>query len=389
MAKKVRMDNSLLKNIQIQSLMNTPEAAKLEFLDKQMASILNDRKLKSDEKIAKFEESLARFKNIQNKIMKQGGVNLVNNPHQEFIDALKIALEEVMVRPAAVAPQNAIVQNPVAAQNQFSRQYQGYTPSRFVQGWPGRSLSRFGFDGDTSDEGSFHTTASDRVEADIDDDNYDNDAHNTAIHDEKDFTMIGTKGRKRQLDISSVPSPIVGSPTPFRQPKFVATPQQQKEQQQNHSDISGEIEIAANPNTPTPQKKPKSPTQDSAAKRAQANTAKLNLEKFLNAQGISRTPDGKRVDFESLEVENVANTKFVVGNYHKVMNYITSPTVQAKKPPKTKNLITIIYNTLKKRDPNEFKKMLKYMPNLKNLDAEYNPKTSVTNWETMERKKRN
>lgn len=332
MAKKVRMDSSsLLKDIQVQSLMNTPEAFKLELLDKEITNIVSDRKLKTYEKITKYEEALARFKNIQNKIIKDGGYNLINKPQREFVDALKIALEEVMIHP----------QNPIDNTGLYNdgsilggvSNAAVYSPSHTYSNMSGIS------DRDAGD-------------GDDDDDSY------IAERGRPKQKMRRYDYYRRRTDPVSIPSL-----------KFTpASPNQQNDIQ---SDNPLEIELSTNT------KSTKKPTP-----RNKAKYGKETIENFLQAEGVTRDNDGK-IDFKILDKENLKNTKFTESYYHKVLNYLTSSR-EKQKPQKSDNLIKLIYTNLIDKNKKDLKKMMKYMPNLKNTDLEYNKALSpVRQWEKI------
>lgn len=283
MAKRVRMDSSsLLKTLQTQSLLNTPEAEKIRMLDDEMAKIAGNKTLKTHEKVQKFEETLAQFKNIQNKIIKQGGVSLVEDQssEKEFIDALKSALAQVMVHPSPTGNDQMETDSGIARQP----------------------------------------------------------------HDDNDD----------QLDESDIPG----------------TPQRNTSAEQPKTPVQ-EIEVAySTPAAKTP--------------RAQAIAAKTSLEHFLQAEGLALNKDGK-IDVGKLNGDNKKNTVFATSTYQKVLSFLASPNVKKSKPYRANNLIKIIHKTVKEKNPREFKKMLKKMPNLKSVDEEYSRSEPliVPNWESM------
>lgn len=290
MAKKVKMDSSsLLKTLQVQSLLNTPEAEKIRMLDDEMKKIVNNVNLKTEEKVKKFEETLAQFKNIQNKIINQGGTSLLTaaadselSVEKKIIDALKNVMEHINSPPAATT--NAM---------------------------------------DTS--------------SDDDDDN----------------------------------GVINEDPLESQSTAIAVTPQRKSTQQPVQ-----ELEILSSPLPVVP----KTP-------REQGIAAKTKLENFLQTEGLKINQKDGRIDVSVLKSgDNKKNTQFASSTYQKVLSFLTSPNVRSKKPHKADNLIKIIYKTMKEKNAGEFKKMLKTMPNLKNIDREYSKSDKpliIPNWESI------
>lgn len=346
MAKRIRMDSSLLKTLQVQSLMNTPEADKLRRLDKKITDIVNDKNLKSQEKINKFEETLAMFKNVQNKIIKQGGVSLVNNTQQEFIDALKKVLEEI----SAVRSQNS-----------------DYT------------ISTDGYDADDrSDISSLNPSAYSTPQSKHEDD------ADITWHNDADEWSRGYRNsyRDRFQQEQQQTTPKSNSPG-IKQPKF--TPTEYQDNEDAIADISGaaaaavptpglEVEVATN--TKASKQKAGTPKQEKTA-------AILAIEKFLQEQGLNKDTKEGKINAGKLKIDPKKNAVFALSTYYSALNYLTTPNAELKKPYKSDNLINIIYETIKERDPQKFKQMKKVMPNLKKLDREQTKKDSINNWVSM------
>ncbi len=87
MAKRMRLEPSSLEGIQkvlnIQELILTPEAKRLQELDNEMEMILKDKSLGIAAKIQKFEEKLAEFRQVQDKIIEQGTTTIVDRQKEE------------------------------------------------------------------------------------------------------------------------------------------------------------------------------------------------------------------------------------------------------------------------------------------------------------------
>lgn len=62
-----------------QNLLKSLDEVRLEDLDREMSAIVNNEKLEGDEKLRLYEEKLAEFRQLQSKIIKQGGTSLVTN----------------------------------------------------------------------------------------------------------------------------------------------------------------------------------------------------------------------------------------------------------------------------------------------------------------------
>jgi hypothetical protein len=71
------------KVMQVQDLMTTAEADQIIQLNEEMKSILENDSLSTDDRVKKFENVLADFRNVQNKIVKTGGVDLMKNKWSE------------------------------------------------------------------------------------------------------------------------------------------------------------------------------------------------------------------------------------------------------------------------------------------------------------------
>ena len=107
MAKKMRLEPSLAESVQkvlnIQDLMLTPEAKKLDRLDQDLHQILQDKTYSLDEKIQKFELKLGEFRHAQEKIIQQGTTSLADQFRndswkEEMRDILQSMLDETIQR---------------------------------------------------------------------------------------------------------------------------------------------------------------------------------------------------------------------------------------------------------------------------------------------------
>ena len=93
MAKRMKLDSalgSLVRSVEVQDMLNIPEAKKLYELDKEMKDILVDEKLEVSEKVRKYERTLAAYRHAQNRIIANGGLSMVNvdqNVDDESSDA--------------------------------------------------------------------------------------------------------------------------------------------------------------------------------------------------------------------------------------------------------------------------------------------------------------
>lgn len=84
MAKRIRLkDGSAMeKAFQVQDLLSVPEAGKLHKLDEQMSSVLHRKNIPLDEKIRLYDQRLAQFRQLEQKIVKRGGTSLTDGPQQ-------------------------------------------------------------------------------------------------------------------------------------------------------------------------------------------------------------------------------------------------------------------------------------------------------------------
>ena len=97
------MAESVQKVLDIQDLMLTPEAKKLQSLDQDMHQILQDKGLGLEEKIKKFELKLGEFRHVQEKIIEQGTTSLADRFRndswkEEMKDILQLMLDETIQR---------------------------------------------------------------------------------------------------------------------------------------------------------------------------------------------------------------------------------------------------------------------------------------------------
>jgi hypothetical protein len=103
MAKRFKLNNEkeavLERALHVQELLAIPEAGKIQKLDDEMSAILQQKSLPVDKKVRLFEEKLAQFRQVQQKIIKQGGIHLVEA--QEETPQMKEILES-MVQQAVI-----------------------------------------------------------------------------------------------------------------------------------------------------------------------------------------------------------------------------------------------------------------------------------------------
>lgn len=81
MAKRMKLESAvdtLVRSVEVQDLLNIPEAKKLYELDKEMKTILEDEKLENHDKVRKYERALAAYRNTQKRIIANGGLSMVN-----------------------------------------------------------------------------------------------------------------------------------------------------------------------------------------------------------------------------------------------------------------------------------------------------------------------
>jgi hypothetical protein len=97
MAKKMKLEPTLVESVQkvldIQDLLITPEAKKLQALDQDMQKILENKNLSLTEKIQKFELTLGEFRQVQDKIIEQGTTSLADRLRN---DSWKEEMRELM-----------------------------------------------------------------------------------------------------------------------------------------------------------------------------------------------------------------------------------------------------------------------------------------------------
>lgn len=84
MAKRIRLkDGSAMeKAFQVQELLSIPEAGKIHKLDEQMSAIYQRNDIPLDEKIRLYEQQLAYFRQLEEKIKKRGGTSVTDGPQQ-------------------------------------------------------------------------------------------------------------------------------------------------------------------------------------------------------------------------------------------------------------------------------------------------------------------
>ena len=97
---------SVQKVLKIQELMLTPEARRLQELDEEMGVILKQKNLALAEKIRKFEEKLAEFRQVQEKIIEQGTTTMVDRQRddrsrEDIREVMKSILEDLLQRQPA------------------------------------------------------------------------------------------------------------------------------------------------------------------------------------------------------------------------------------------------------------------------------------------------
>jgi hypothetical protein len=90
--------SEVVRTLEIQGLMTLPEAEKLRQLDKQMKAIAEDAgsTLTLDEKVRKFESKLAEFRELQNELVKKGGVSLIEEQQAALREEDKHIYKEVI-----------------------------------------------------------------------------------------------------------------------------------------------------------------------------------------------------------------------------------------------------------------------------------------------------
>jgi hypothetical protein len=107
MAKKMKLEPTLVESVQkvldIQDLLITPEAKKLQALDQDMQKILENKDLSLTEKIQKFELTLGEFRQVQDKIIEQGTTSLADRLRndswkEEMRDLMQSMLDETVNR---------------------------------------------------------------------------------------------------------------------------------------------------------------------------------------------------------------------------------------------------------------------------------------------------
>jgi hypothetical protein len=107
MAKKMKLEPTLAESVQkvldIQDLMLTPEAKKMQTLDQEMQAILENKSLSHAEKIRKFELTLGEFRHVQDKIIEQGTTSLADRFRndswkEEMRDLLQTMIDETVAR---------------------------------------------------------------------------------------------------------------------------------------------------------------------------------------------------------------------------------------------------------------------------------------------------
>jgi nucleoside diphosphate kinase len=107
MAKKMRLEPNLEEAMQkvlnIQDLLVTPEAKKLQVLDQKMQKILEDKDLGLAEKIKQFELTLGEFRHIQDRIIEQGTTSMADRFRndswkEEMRDLMQSMLDETVTR---------------------------------------------------------------------------------------------------------------------------------------------------------------------------------------------------------------------------------------------------------------------------------------------------
>jgi hypothetical protein len=89
MAKRFKLDEvskahpPVTRVMQVQDLMTTAEADKIIQLNDEMKSIIQNGSLSTDDRVKKFEQVLAEFRDVQKKIARNGGVDLIRNKWSE------------------------------------------------------------------------------------------------------------------------------------------------------------------------------------------------------------------------------------------------------------------------------------------------------------------
>lgn len=86
--------------VHVEELLTLPEAEKLRRLDDEMGRIFNKKKLRMDEKVRLFEETLANFRQVQEKIAKMGGVSMIREEEaeeqQNVTELIRTLVEEAL-----------------------------------------------------------------------------------------------------------------------------------------------------------------------------------------------------------------------------------------------------------------------------------------------------
>jgi hypothetical protein len=72
-------DAAMEKVFHIQELLTIPEAEKLRKLDEEMSALVHRKNISMDKKVRYYEEKLAEYRQLQDKIIKRGGVSLVDS----------------------------------------------------------------------------------------------------------------------------------------------------------------------------------------------------------------------------------------------------------------------------------------------------------------------
>lgn len=87
--------------IHIQNLLTSPEAKKMQKLDAEMSSILQNKNLPPDEKVRLYEETLGQYRQLQSAVVKQGGPTLLDQTRDPFnskqvLDIIRAAVLETL-----------------------------------------------------------------------------------------------------------------------------------------------------------------------------------------------------------------------------------------------------------------------------------------------------
>lgn len=83
--------------VHVEELLTLPEAEKLRRLDDEMGKVFK-KKMSMDEKVKLFEETLANFRQVQEKIAKMGGVSMVReeDEQQNVTELIRTMVEEAL-----------------------------------------------------------------------------------------------------------------------------------------------------------------------------------------------------------------------------------------------------------------------------------------------------